>query len=150
MSSARRLKMSWPSLNESIRIDLLADKAPSVCNLLWDCLPYKSIQSHALITGYMMLATSPVFTLARENLRLYTEAEPGDCLYGPGSQNVVLTYGPLTEPEGAGVWGKVLDKDLDALARVGRRAWENLVAPYGNVALNPTAKQSLLVVCERA
>lgn len=144
------MAMSWPALDARISIRLLEDEAPTVCRMLWEALPYKSLQSHALITGQMLLATAPVFTLARENLRLYTEVEPGACLYGAGSQNVIISYGALTEPEGSGIWGQVLDEDMETLAGVGLAAWNNLVAPYGNPALNPGAKRNLLVVCERA
>lgn len=145
----KTLLMSWPSFEASIRIELFDDKAPTVAGRIWDALPFRSIQSHALITGPMLLATAPVLTLARENLKLYTEVEPGECLYGAGSQNLIICYGALTEPEGAGVWGKVYAEDMATLGEVGRRAWANLVAPYGNEDLNPLAKRNILVTCER-
>jgi len=144
------MKMTWPSLDAQITIRLLDDAAPTICNLMWDALPWDSVQAHALISGYMIFATSPVATLARENVRLFTDLRPGDCAYGAGSQNVVVVYGALTEPEGTCVWGRVAKDDLPVLRRVGQRAWENLLAPYGDPALNPLAKQIILVRCEKA
>ncbi|CAH1664539.1 conserved hypothetical protein [Hyphomicrobiales bacterium] len=148
--SKKTLKMSWPAFDASIRIEVYDDKAPTVAGKIWDALPFKTIQSHALITGPMLLATAPVLTLARENLKLYTDVQPGECLYGAGSQNLIICYGGLTEPEGAGIWGKVYPEDLDTLVKVGHKAWANLIAPYGNDELNPLSKRNILVVCERA
>jgi len=144
------MTMAWPALEAKVRVQLLEEKAPTICNFLWDALPYESVQAHALISGFMVFATSPVFTLARENVQLFTELAVGACAYGPGSQNVVVAYGPLTEPEGISVWGQVLEEDWPTLRRVGRRAWENLVAPYGNLSLNPAAKQIILVQYNKA
>jgi|SRR5579884_386514 hypothetical protein len=148
--AARVIRMTWPSLDASASIQLLDDRAPTICNLLWDALPWESVQGHALISGFMMFATSPVFTLARENVRLFTQMGPGDCAYGPGSQNVVVAYGPLTEPEGISVWGHVPREHWPTLRRVGQRAWQNLMAPYGDLTLNPLAKQIILVRYEKA
>jgi hypothetical protein len=78
-------------------------------------------------------------------VHLFTELGPGACAYGAGSQNIVVAYGPLTEPEGTCIWGQVLEEDWPTLRRVGQRAWENLLAPYGDLTLNPLAKQIILV-----
>lgn len=141
----RMMTMAWPSLDAQIKVRLLDDKAPTLCNLIWDALPWESIQSHALITGYMIFATSPIATLVRENVHLFSELGPGACFYGAGSQNIVVAYGPLTEPEGTVVWGQVPEEDWTTLCRVGQRAWQNLLAPYGDLELNPLAKQLILV-----
>ena len=145
----RFMRMTWPSLNASVRVALQDDKAPQICDSLWNALPYQSVQAHALITGYMMFATSPVFTLARENISLMSDQRPGDCFYGAGSQNIVVVYGPLTEPEGACRFGRVVEEDIHVLAPVGRRAWDNMIAPYGDMTLNPGAKQIIRVEYER-
>jgi hypothetical protein len=146
----RFMTMSWPTLNVSVRVGLLEDKAPTICEALWNALPYESVQAHALITGYMMFATAPVFTLARENVTLMSDQKPGDCFYGAGSQNIVVVYGPLTEPEGACRFGQVVEADIPRLTIVGRRAWDNMIAPYGDPALNPAAKQIIPVTYARA
>jgi len=149
MAAERWMKMTWPSLDAQVKVRLLDDKAPTICSLMWDALPWESVQAHALITGFMFFSTSPVATLARENVRLFSELTPGDCAYGAGSQNIVVVYGPLTEPEGAPIWGQVPQADWPTLQRVGRRAWENLLAPYGDLKVSPLAKQIIVVRCEK-
>jgi hypothetical protein len=146
----RFMTMAWPCLDVSVRVLLLDDKAPKICESLWGALPYKSVQAHALITGYMMFATAPVFTVTRENISLMSDQRPGDCFYGAGSQNVVVVYGPLTEPEGACRFGQVVKEDIPLLGSVGRRVWENMIAPYGDLTLNPAAKQIIQVEYTRA
>src|SRR5438309_4119811 len=127
MAPVRMMKMIWPSLDAEIKVRLLDDKAPTICNLMWNALTWESDQAHALITGYMIFATSPVATLARENVHLFTELGAGACAYGAGSQNIVVAYGPLTEPEGPCIWGQVPEEDWHALRRVGQRAWATLL-----------------------
>jgi hypothetical protein len=146
----RLMTMTWRSLNTSVRVLLLDDKAPRICESLWNALPYKSVQAHALITGHMMFATSPVFTVARENIVLMSDQKPGDCFYGAGSQNVVVVYGPLSEPEGACRFGQVVKEDIPLLGPVGRRIWDNMIAPFGDLTLNPAAKQIIEVEYARA
>lgn len=150
MASARMLTMTWPSLDAKVKVRLLEDKASRICTLVWDALPWESVQGHALITGFLMFATSPIFTLVGENVQIFTKVGPGACSYSLGSQNVQVTYGPLTEPQGTSVWGQVPEEDWPTLQRVGQRAWENLLAPYGDLALNPLAKQIILVRYDKA
>lgn len=149
MASPRFMKMTWPTLETDVRVRFLDDQAPTICNLLWNALPYESVQGHALISGCMIFATSPIFTLARENVRQFVDMGIGACAYGAGSQNVVVAYGFLTEPEGISIWGQVPEEDWPTLRRVGRRAWENMIAPYGDLSLNPIAKQIILVHYEK-
>jgi hypothetical protein len=149
-TSQRIMLIRWPELAAQARIELLDDLAPNVCDAMWEALPFQTIQGHALITGHMLFATTPVTTLARENVTLYTEMGVGGCYFGNASQNLGIIYGPVTEPEGQGVWGRVLEADHDVLQRVGPRIWENLVAPFGDLTINPLAKHPILVEASRS
>lgn len=146
MSNQNRfLKVTWPEFETSIRIELLEDKAPGVCRDIWDALPFSTIQGHALVTGEMLFATTPVTSRARENVTLYTELGIGGCYLGNSSQNIGIVYGNVTEPEGQTKWGQVVEEDITALRKVGVANWRNLVAPFGDLALNPDAKHPILV-----
>jgi hypothetical protein len=144
--------MQWPSLSAEVRIDLLEDRAPVLCEDIWNSLPFETIQSHALITGEMMFATSPVTTLVRENVTLFTDMGVGAAFFGSSSQNFGLIYGGVNEPEGHPVWGRVRQEDVPELQRVGLAAWTNLVRPYGDGDDNPgvLTKRAIRVACSRA
>jgi hypothetical protein len=148
-SSERVMLLRWPELDAEVHVDLLDHLAPTVCDAMWEALPFQSIQGHALITGHMMFTTTPVTTLARENVTMYTEMGVGGCYFGNASQNLGIIYGPVTEPEGQGVWGHVWESDHDVLKRVGARNWDNLVAPFGDLQRNPHAKHPILVEASR-
>lgn len=141
----RFLKVTWPEFDTSIKIELLEDKAPSVCKDIWDALPFSTIQGHALITGEMLFATTPVTSRVRENVTLYTKLGIGGCYLGNSSQNIGIVYGKVTEPEGQTKWGQVIAEDIPALKAMGLANWRNLIAPFGDRTLNPDAKHPVLV-----
>lgn len=145
----RHLQVTWPEFETAITIELLEDKAPGVCADIWNALPFSTIQGHALITGEMLFATTPVTSRARENITLYTELGIGGCYLGNSSQNIGIVYGRVTEPEGQTKWGQVIPQDIPALKEIGRLNWRNLVAPFGDLTLNPEAKHPILVEFSR-
>jgi len=149
-SGVRFLTMSWPSLEASVRIRLLTEEAPTISNAVWDALPFDTVQGHALITGQMMFATSPVLLLVRENVHIFTEMGIGACFYATASQNIGLIYGDVTEPEGHSIWGQIDEQDWPTLRSVGRRVWQNLLARFGDPRLDPLAKRTIVVHVERA
>lgn len=153
MTAASRpagVRMIWPTLDASVTADLDWDAAPQLCALLVGRMPFESTQEHALITGGMLFATTRVSTLVRENVRTFTNMAVGACYFACGSQNVGLVYGPVTEPEGHSVWGRIAPEHHATLARVGHELWRNTIAPFGDPARDPAAKRIIPVRFEIA
>lgn len=145
ISRPQYIQMIWPTLGAHVSVELQWEKAPQLCELLTAELPFVSTQEHALITGAMLFATTRISTLVRENVTTFTDMAAGACYFACGSQNVGLVYGPVTEPEGHSVWGIVPASDHSTLERVGHAAWRNTLAPFGDLALDPAAKQIIPV-----
>ena len=141
----KSLGMRWPSLEAEVVVDLLEDKAPAICEAMWASLPFKSIQGHALITGDMLFATTPVTCLARENVQLFTQMLVGACFFGNSSQNFGVIYGEVTEPEGHSIWGQVRPEHIPILQRVGNATWDNLMLPWSPNGNSPRTKQHIVV-----
>jgi hypothetical protein len=46
----RELRIKWPKLDVTVTVTM-NDLNSKLVNLLWDTLPYRSLQTHALVTG---------------------------------------------------------------------------------------------------
>ncbi len=46
----RELKMKWPKSNISVTVRM-NDLNPGLVDILWKTLPYRALQTHALVTG---------------------------------------------------------------------------------------------------
>lgn len=58
----RDLKMKWPKLDVTVTVSM-HDMNPALVDLLWDTLPYRSLQTHALVTGdhlYHLVPAEPL------------------------------------------------------------------------------------------
>jgi hypothetical protein len=51
----RMMRMVWPALDAAVDVDMHWDVAPTLCGLIWEQMPFRSVQEHALITGCMLL-----------------------------------------------------------------------------------------------
>jgi hypothetical protein len=58
----RELKIKWPKLDVTVTVRM-HDLNTALVNLLWDVLPYRSLQTHALVTGdhlYHLVPSEPL------------------------------------------------------------------------------------------
>jgi len=143
-----RMRMIWPDLDSSVDVEMHWDLAPTLCGLLWDQMPFRSVQEHALITGCMLFATTRISTLVRENSKTFLDMARGACYFATGSQNIGLVYGDVTEPEAHSVWGQVAEADWATLERVGQAIWANTLASDADPTVNPFAKRIIAVSFE--
>jgi hypothetical protein len=143
------LRMTWPTLDARVEVVMTWDQAPTLCRLLWERLPFVSVQEHALITGCMLFATTRISTIVRENTTTFVDMARGACYFANGSQNIGLVYGPVTEPEGQSVWGQIPEEHWSTLERVGNAIWANTLAPNADPNVNPFAKRLIPVEFER-
>lgn len=126
--------MEWPSLGIEVRVSLLDNEEPEVCEIFWNRLehPVKTICRHTLSTGcaYNILPRPPVHPIQMgtqaqplgRKRQMYSQLEPGNILY---SGNISVIYGPCTEPlhtSGARV-GMVRAQDLENFKRAGKMVW---------------------------
>ena len=56
----RQIEIEWLPLNKRVVAVLAEDKNPTLCDLLWSYLPYRSIQHHALISGQHLYHFDPI------------------------------------------------------------------------------------------
>lgn len=67
----RDLKMKWPKLDVTVTVRM-HDMNPALVDLLWDTLPYRSLQTHALVTGdhlYHLVPAEPLIVSERFSIR---------------------------------------------------------------------------------
>lgn len=58
----RELRIKWPKLNVTITVKM-HELNTALVDLLWDTLPYRSLQTHALVTGdhlYHLVPSEPL------------------------------------------------------------------------------------------
>ncbi|WP_158736792.1 hypothetical protein [Alteribacillus sp. YIM 98480] len=122
------IELSWPLLHETIRARLLTEFHADLCAEIRDTLPFKSIQSHAVVAGkqmyfpYRLLPSSKSFQYEKMN------AQPlGRINIELDFQYIAMSYGPMTEPVSALPIAQVIDEDIEKLCTVGEKVWHNLL-----------------------
>mgnify|MGYP001166921624 CR=1 FL=1 len=144
----RKIKLTFPELNISVRARLLEEEEPEMCDYLWNSLsqPLKNACVHTLSTGEFVMARCRP---PREALKTGTQDHPlgrtqsklGERKPGEISFTGLmfeLVYGAnITEPlEGcAGVCAQVVDEDLEAFYRAGRGVWASHVKTHELVTM---------------
>ncbi|MEV0621884.1 hypothetical protein AB0I81_51795 [Nonomuraea sp. NPDC050404] len=127
MTDTKRLEITWPGIGITVAAEL-DRRNPALAQCLWDALPYRSLQGHALVAGYHLYHLAPAHSL------LHTEAQyrvdrrtvPDGTLFCSRLQHLGIKYGELTEPMMATPIGRVIEPDLDALAQAGREVWHSV------------------------
>ena len=118
----RLIEMEWPTLGEKIRARLLEDKAPELCQAVWDSLPFESIQWHAVISGQGIGIPCRVVWTQMENP---VDRQAGDIYYYGNGQLIIVTYGQTTEPCKVNKFAEVLPQDRETAGQVGEAIWES-------------------------
>ncbi|TMW71187.1 hypothetical protein [Alteribacter natronophilus] len=122
------IKITWPSLKEEIKVKLLEDINPDLCEQIKNTLPFESIQSHAVVAGKQMYCPYRLVTrlsdLTYENMN---EQPIGRMNIELDFQYLAINYGPMTEPVPALPVGQILEEDIPNLMQVGEKVWNNLL-----------------------
>lgn len=50
-NSSRKVKVKWPQLDITVTAAMNNEANPDLVNLLYEHLPYRSLQNHALVSG---------------------------------------------------------------------------------------------------
>ncbi|NLJ79251.1 MAG: hypothetical protein GX329_07805 [Tissierellia bacterium] len=122
------VKMKWPKLEQEVRVELLTDFNPTVCDIFLSQLPFTSIQSHAVVCGKQMYFPY-ILTNRPEDMQFENMAgQPiGRVNIELDFQYLSLNYGPNYEAVPTLAIGQVLDEDIDILKSVGYSIWNNLL-----------------------
>ncbi|WP_242613916.1 hypothetical protein [Actinomadura roseirufa] len=120
----------------------LDDRNAVLAQAVWDALPYRSLQGHALVAGHHLYHVAPIHDILHlpAAYRVDRRTVPDGTVFASRLQHLGLKYGPLTEPMTATPIGQVADADIDALTDAGRAVWESVY----------TSKKPLVVEVRRA
>lgn len=120
--SARNIEIAWPDLGITVTAEL-DDRNPALADALWESLPYRSLQGHALVAGSHLYHVAPIHSL----LHLHASPRipdrrdaPDGTVFCSALQHLGIEYGPLTEPMPASPVGRIRPEDLPALQEAGR------------------------------
>ncbi|TQV92189.1 cucumopine synthase [Cordyceps javanica] len=127
MASTRRINISWPQLNITVTAEMRDDVNPTLIDLLFENLPYRSLQNHALVSGDHLYHLVPAEKLiyAEPDYKVPDRTtEPDGTVFLSGLQHLAVKYGPLTEYLPAAPCGNIVPDDMEKLRTAGRGVWK--------------------------
>ncbi|MFI9507976.1 hypothetical protein [Nocardia sp. NPDC052566] len=141
-SSVRRLEIAWPDLGITLTAEL-DGRNPELADALWEALPYRSLQGHALVAGQHLYHAAPIPSLL--HLPAATRipdrrAAPDGTVFCSALQHLGIKYGALTEPMPASPVGRIRQEDMPGLLEAGQAIWDSVYS----------TKQPVLVEVRRA
>ncbi|MFD4735971.1 hypothetical protein ACFWNQ_01180 [Streptomyces virginiae] len=125
-SAGRLLDIAWPDLGITVTAEL-DGRNPELADALWESLPYRSLQGHALVAGAHLYHVAPVPSLLHlpASTRIPDRREaPDGTVFCSALQHLGIKYGTLTEPMPASPIGRIRPEDMPALLEAGRETWD--------------------------
>ncbi|MCT4370778.1 hypothetical protein CLG85_010805 [Yangia mangrovi] len=121
------IKLRWEPLGIEVRAFLATEGNSRLCRELLEAMPFRSLQTHAMVAGQSLMAFTPLTSSAptpyKEEL---LKAPAGRLRFNAGTgQKFIVQYGRTTENIMAPVIGSVLAEDVAKLAAVGAAVWES-------------------------
>lgn len=126
--SGRQIEIAWPELGITVTAEL-DDRNPELADALWEALPYRSLQGHALVAGQHLYHVAPIPSLLHlpASTRIADRREaPDGTVFCSALQHLGIKYGTLTEPMPASPVGRIRDDDLPALLEAGQQIWDSV------------------------
>ncbi|WP_308416735.1 hypothetical protein [Streptomyces sp. AJS327] len=100
-----------------------------LADALWESLPYRSLQGHALVAGEHLYHAAPIPSLlhlpASERIPDRRDA-PNGTIFCSALQHLGIKYGTLTEPMPATPIGQIVEEDMPGLLEAGRAIWDSV------------------------
>ncbi|KAK2752868.1 hypothetical protein FQN54_008021 [Arachnomyces sp. PD_36] len=121
------IKVKWPQLDITISAVMDDGLNPRLVRLLYDHLPYRSLQNHALVSGdhlYHLVPSEKLIYTPADHKVPNRVTEPDGTVFLSGLQHLAIKYGPLTEYLPAAPCGKVIPEDMERLREAGNRIWK--------------------------
>lgn len=124
---AKQIEIEWLPLKIKITANLLEDKNPELCNILWNYLPYASIQIHALISGQHLYHYTPIIEsfFIEPKFKESRAKSPDGTVFLSYLQHLSIKYGDVTEDLPAAPVARVIPKDIPKLKEAGKKCWES-------------------------
>lgn len=122
----RQIEIEWPVLGYKVTADLVETKNPNLVQLLWDNLPYNSIQSHALVSGDHLYHLVPFWRSVWEPAMQKEDRtqSPDGTVFLSQLQHLAVKYGHLSEYLPAAAVGQVIPEHIPILKQAGQAMWE--------------------------
>lgn len=123
----RQIEIEWVQLNTKVVATLAEDKNPELCDLLWNYLPYSSIQHHALISGQHLYHYDPIVEsfFAPAKMKQSRSQSPDGTVFLSYLQHLSIKYGFLTEDLPAAPVARVIPEHIEALKKAGAAIWNS-------------------------
>jgi hypothetical protein len=139
---SRQITFDFLPFNKSITVQLREDKNQDLCNVLWQNLPYASIETHTVVSGKNLYHEIPIlspFFVEGDDFIRRPEAPVGT-VFLPDIQTVMFKYGDVSEQNSFPPIGHVVPADLPVLQEVGILCWQ---AVY-------TTKEPVVIIARRS
>ncbi|GLB07625.1 hypothetical protein AtubIFM57258_002973 [Aspergillus tubingensis] len=120
------VKIKWPKLNTTITVKI-NDANPTLVGLLETALPYRSLQTHAVVAGdqlYHLIPSEQLIYTPADKKAPDRAKEPDGSVFLSSFQHFVIKYGEVTEHQPVATCGKVIDEDMDKLRWVADEVWK--------------------------
>lgn len=126
--AGRHIEIAWPDLGITVTAELDGRNA-ELTDALWEALPYRSLQGHALVAGQHLYHAAPIPSLLHlpASTRIADRREaPDGTVFCSALQHLGIKYGTLTEPMPASPVGGIRQEDMPALLEAGQAIWESV------------------------
>lgn len=122
----RKIIAYFPDFDKKMVVEM-DERNKSLCNEVWDSLPFTVILEHAMVSGQSMYGWAPLISVAAIPIKiLRTESPLGWVSFNQGTGNKIsFKYGEISEDLYGNSLGFVGAQYLNDLAMVGREVWLN-------------------------
>jgi hypothetical protein len=140
----RQIQIQWVELGKSVTATLVEDKNQGICNLLWDRLPYCSIQTHALVSGEHLYHIAPIVDLVTTaaDYKEDRTKSPDGTVFLSQLQHMAIKYGTLSEYLPAAPVAYVNQEDVPLLKAIGAECWDSIYRNKQPIEVRVTRKSA--------
>lgn len=123
--SMRSISIEWIPLDIRVTVELNENINSNLVDLLWNNLPYRSLQNHALVSGCHLYHLAPIHELIYENAKYKVDRtkSPDGTVFLSQLQHLAIKYGELSEYIPAAPVGQVVQNDIPLLVKAGQECW---------------------------
>lgn len=122
------IEMSFSPIKITIRAKLSENLNRELCKILWNSLPYRSIQCHALVAGEQLYHYTPIIEAIsyQAQTKENKTKQPVGRINMSSLQLMSIKYGLITEYLKSVPVAQVVEEDLDKLKKAGEIVWESV------------------------
>jgi Cucumopine synthase C-terminal helical bundle domain len=138
----RQIEIEWMGIGRKVTADLFDDQNVELSELLWNNLPYNSVQNHALVSGDHLYHVAPIAKLvySHPTTREDRTKSPYGTVFLSHLQHLAVKYGELTEYLSAAAVGRVIPAHIATLKQAGQEIWNAVYRTKQVVEVRVTRK----------